>query len=138
MSKLGDIVQVNSHLPIDHAGVWSMSQGGLRLAEIKAIWERHCVIHLIHTMPEFATDYDTFYDQGHVLPYPIVVENDLVGCIWHTDIIKTLANTTNVPESERGLPMADNQDNRWQFKVDECKVIQGIANDFLSTVWADE
>ena len=101
---------------------------------------------LAHPYPEMASDTDAVLSPASVgAPYPIVVQTDVRGMVWLTQVGRVVARlgdqelrdvaSTAVGEATEalgmtvGLPLAGAMDARWSFKVQEAVVLSELASD---------
>lgn len=95
---------------------------------------------LIHTAPEMATDADVAFPPGKVMPYPVVLQFDLYGVFYRSQVSKVVGHVPvegvsvvgldpyAIPAQVaahlehlgawRGLPIWRSSP-RWQFKVEQ-------------------
>lgn len=61
---------------------------------VTRVWPRIFNGVLIHTCPEMATDADVVLPKGAVAPYPVILQFDLYGAFYRSQVVKT---TGHVP-----------------------------------------
>ena len=99
---------------------------------INKLYDTHVVGSLIHPFPEWATDSDSIvYD---VCPYPIVVQSEILGCFWYSQIDSIICSLPKnwQDHSYRGLSIQGAFDSRMNFKSSEIRRLHTFISDCTS------
>lgn len=100
---------------------------------------------LVHTAPEMATDRDLILGPDEAsAPYSTVVQADLRGAVWLSQLGERLGYMAEVPlavaevasgapgspaRQAHGIPLAGPLDQRWRFKASEGVALRALAAD---------
>lgn len=120
------------------------SHGDRRIVLVAAIYEDTgaATVVLAHSSPEMATSADAVIGPSMSgAPYPVVVQTDLVGCVWQsqlgrrvgcidpTSVQAAVSSGNAVGEVIAGPPLSSVADPRWAFKSAEGRALRClIAN----------
>ena len=120
--------------------------GDRRIALVIATGEFDGVatVVLAHSCPEMATSADAVIGTaGRGIPYPVVVQTDLGGCIWQSQIGRLVGRIDPASvqaavsrgygyvneDAATGSPLTGVADRRWAFKADEGRVLRCLTAD---------
>lgn len=124
----GDIrrcIPVRRH-PVDNADA--------RLVYVQAVHDKHVVVALVHSMPEWATSNDLVLSPSTVTGWPLVVQRDMVGCAYPDQIATLIARMPEGWEADAvpGLHLSGPLEARWRFKEGELDSLDALL---LETWW---
>ena len=106
-------------------------------------------VMLAHSCSEMATSADAVIGTaGSGIPYHVVVQTDLGGCVWKSQIgpligrigpasVQAAVSRGHDHISEdaaTGLPLTSTADGRWAFKAAEGRVLRGLSADATATL----
>lgn len=107
--------------------------------------KRQVLVHLCHSSPELATDWDLIVPAGEVTPYPLVVMAELHGVIWESQCVTRLGRLSqaqsraaasslftdaeSVEGFAHGMPLGGPDDPRRQFMVEELGELRRLVSD---------
>ena len=99
---------------------------------------------LAHSCPEMATSADAVIGTaGRGIPYLVVVQTDLGGCVWESQIGRRVGHIDPASvqaaisctygditkDVTTGPPLTGVADRRWAFKAAEGRVLRGLTAD---------
>lgn len=100
-----------------------------RLVLIRSVHERHVVVCLLHSAPEWATGADLVLVPSPVTPWPLVVQTDLVSCALPAQVEMLVAR---LPEGWQrsavaGPDLRSPLDARWTLKQGEIDALHALT-----------